>query len=164
MWGFCAPSELMCFPGGSAVKNLQCRRHGFDPWVRKIPWRKGMATHSRILAWRIPWTEEPGWLQSIGLQRVVQDWSDFAHIAQHSELLKAVRGWDWEGACLQGQTTSREDRYYTLLLQDPHEPVVLNTWLNMRSTQKVGREGRGSSLKIPLQRFLSWLFSCDTVV
>ena len=29
---------------------------------------KGMATHSRILAWRIPWTEEPGWPQSMGLQ------------------------------------------------------------------------------------------------
>ena len=32
-----------------------------------------MATHSRILAWKIPWTEEPGWLQSMGLQRVVYD-------------------------------------------------------------------------------------------
>ena len=31
---------------------------------------KGMATHSRIVAWRIPWTEEPGRLQSMGLQRV----------------------------------------------------------------------------------------------
>ena len=43
----------------------------FDPWVGKIPWRK--ATHSSILAWRIPWTEEPGGLQSIGSQRVRQD-------------------------------------------------------------------------------------------
>ena len=34
---------------------------------------KEMATHSSILAWKIPWTEEPGGLQSIGLQRVVQD-------------------------------------------------------------------------------------------
>ena len=34
------------------------------------PLEKGMATHSRILAWRIPWTEEPGRLQSMGLQRV----------------------------------------------------------------------------------------------
>jgi len=31
---------------------------------------KGMATHSSISAWRIPWTEEPGWLKSMGLQRV----------------------------------------------------------------------------------------------
>ena len=39
---------------------------------------KGMATHSSILAWRSPWTEEPGGLQSMGLQRVGHDWSDLA--------------------------------------------------------------------------------------
>ena len=37
------------------------------------PLEKGMAIHSSILAWRIPWTEEPGKLQSIGLQRVGHD-------------------------------------------------------------------------------------------
>ena len=37
-----------------------------------------MATHSSILAWRIPWTEEPGGLQSMGSQRVRHDWSDLA--------------------------------------------------------------------------------------
>ena len=40
---------------------------------------EGMATHSSILAWRIPWTEEPGGLQSTGSQRVGHDWSDVAH-------------------------------------------------------------------------------------
>ena len=39
---------------------------------------KGMATHSIILSWRIPWTEEPGGLQSMGLQRVGHDRSDLA--------------------------------------------------------------------------------------
>ena len=39
-----------------------------------------MATHSSILAWRIPWTEEPGGLQSTGLQRVGHDCSHLAHI------------------------------------------------------------------------------------
>ena len=37
------------------------------------PLEKGMATHSSILAWKIPWTEEPGGFQSMGLQRVRQD-------------------------------------------------------------------------------------------
>ena len=37
------------------------------------PLEKGMATHSSILAWEIPWTEEPGWLQSMELQRVGHD-------------------------------------------------------------------------------------------
>ena len=44
---------------------------GFDPWVGKILWRReGMAIHSSILAWKIPRTEEPDGLQSIGPQRV----------------------------------------------------------------------------------------------
>ena len=41
---------------------------------QKVPLEKGMATHSSILAWRIPWIEEPGRLQSMGLQRVGHDW------------------------------------------------------------------------------------------
>ena len=39
------------------------------------PLEKEMATHSSILAWRIPWTEEAGGLQSMGLQRVKHDWA-----------------------------------------------------------------------------------------
>ena len=39
---------------------------------------EGMATHSSILAWEIPWTEEPGWLQSMGSHRVVHNWRDSA--------------------------------------------------------------------------------------
>ena len=46
----------------------QCRRHVFDPWVKKIPLEEEMATRSSTLAWRIPWTKEPGGLQSIGSQ------------------------------------------------------------------------------------------------
>ena len=42
---------------------------------------ESMASHSSILAWRIPWTEEPGRLQSMGLQRVGHDWSDWAAVA-----------------------------------------------------------------------------------
>ena len=46
------------------VKNLPAnardKRCGFDPWVGKIPLEEGMATDSSTLAWRIPWTEEPG--------------------------------------------------------------------------------------------------------
>ena len=46
-------------------------------WVRfpgqEDPLEEGMATHSSLLAWRIPWTEEPGGLQSMGLQRVGHD-------------------------------------------------------------------------------------------
>ena len=40
-----------------------------------------MATHSSVLAWRIPWTKGPGWLQSVGSHRVRHDWSDLAAAA-----------------------------------------------------------------------------------
>ena len=40
---------------------------------REDPLEKGISTHSSVLAWKIPWTEEPGGLQSIGLQRVSHD-------------------------------------------------------------------------------------------
>ena len=42
----------------------------FEDWVGKTAWREGMATHTSILAWRIPWAEKPGGLQSMGLNRV----------------------------------------------------------------------------------------------
>ena len=52
---------------------LQCRRRrrrGYDPWIRKISWRREMPSHSSMLAWEIPWTEELDRLQSKGSQRV----------------------------------------------------------------------------------------------
>ena len=51
----------------------QCKRHGFDPLGREDPLEEGMATHSSILSCEIPWTEEPGGLQSMGSQRVGHD-------------------------------------------------------------------------------------------
>ena len=45
---------------------------------REDPLEEGMATHSSILAWKIPWTEKPGGLQSMGLQRVRHDWNNLA--------------------------------------------------------------------------------------
>ena len=61
------------FPGGAIGKEpaCQCKK---EMGVQSLGWKdtleEGMATHSSILAWRIPWTEEPDGLQSIGLQRV----------------------------------------------------------------------------------------------
>ena len=66
----------MGFPGGSGgmVKNLTAM---WETWVRSLgqedPLEKGMATHSSILAWKIPWTEDPGGLKSMWLQRLRQD-------------------------------------------------------------------------------------------
>ena len=52
---------------------LQCRRHRFDPWVRKIPWRRAWQPTPVSLPGEAPWTEEPGGLQSTGSQSVRHD-------------------------------------------------------------------------------------------
>ena len=78
LWIFC---ELFLLYWGRAslvaqtVKNLPAVQ---EIWVWSLGWndplKRGMATPSNILSWRIPWTEEPGGLQSMGLQRIGHSW------------------------------------------------------------------------------------------
>ena len=64
----------MCFPNISGVKNPLAMQEPQEKGVRSLGWEdplgKGMATHSSVLAWRIPKTKEPGGLQSMGSLRV----------------------------------------------------------------------------------------------
>ena len=67
------------------VKNLPAMQ---ETWVWlgwEDPLEKGTATHSSILAWRIPWTDEPGRLQSMGSQRVRHNWATFTHSLMSGE-------------------------------------------------------------------------------
>ena len=68
--------ENNCFPVAQMVKYLS------EMWEVQVqslgkddPLEKGMATHSSVLAWRIPWKEEPGGLQSTGLHKVGHGWA-----------------------------------------------------------------------------------------
>ena len=74
-WAFLVPQM---------VRNPPAMR---ETWVRSLGWEdlleKGMATHSSILAWRIPWTEEPGRLQSMGSQKSQTRLSDFHFHFRH---------------------------------------------------------------------------------
>ena len=78
---------------GQWVKNLPamqetCRRPRFNPWVRKIPWRRKRQPIPVFLPRKIPQTEEPGRLQSMGLQRVRHDWvTKHTHI-KNKQLIK----------------------------------------------------------------------------
>ena len=67
------------FPGGSAVKSSPAVQESQETQVRSLGWEdpleEEMATHLNILAWRIPWTEEPCGLQSMGSQRVGHKWA-----------------------------------------------------------------------------------------
>ena len=68
---------LMCHMASLVVQMVKNPPTMWKTWVRSLDWEdpleEGMATHSNILSWRIPWTEEPGGLQSMGSQRVRHD-------------------------------------------------------------------------------------------
>ena len=68
---------MYCIGASLAAQRLKRLPGIQETWVRSLDWEdpleKEMATHSSTLAWRIPWREEPGRLQSMGLQRVGHD-------------------------------------------------------------------------------------------
>ena len=72
---FTSNDNMMGFPCGSAGKESTCNVGdlGLIPGLGRSP-EKGKATHSSILAWRIPW------IKSMGSQRVRQDWANFTHL------------------------------------------------------------------------------------
>ena len=83
------------FPGAARGEEptCQCRRiseAGSIPGSGRSP-EEGMAIHSSILAWRIPWTEEPAGLQSMGSQRVGHDWSNLA--CMHAAIKNKCQCW-----------------------------------------------------------------------
>ena len=91
------------------VKNLPTM---WEAWVRSLGWEdpleEGVATHSSILAWRIPWTEGPHELQSMGSQRVGHDW-----VTKHSTWLFSG-SWSWSSNTL--ATWCEEPTEKTLML------------------------------------------------
>ena len=74
------------FLGGASGREPGCqfrrhKRHGFDHWVGKSPWRRAWQPTPVFLPGESPWIEEPGGLQSIGSKRVGHNWSDLAQLA-----------------------------------------------------------------------------------
>ena len=70
-------SKSVGFPNGSAVKNPPAMQEMKETWARPLgqedPLEEGMATHSSLPPWKVPWTADPGGLQSMGSQRVRHD-------------------------------------------------------------------------------------------
>ena len=91
------------------VKNLPAKQEKHIAWVQSLGWEdsleKEMATHSSILAWEIPWTEEPGSLQSTESQR-----SDKTS--------------NWVHACINNNVTNKS--YFSVSLYDPKLNIVLS--------------------------------------
>ena len=84
-------------------KNLPAMQKTQETGVQSLCWQdpleEGMATYSRILAWRIPGTEEPGGLQSVGSQRVSHDWSGWACAGEQQAFASRWKGQALELCC-----------------------------------------------------------------
>ena len=86
-------TDLLGFPGDSGGKESPATR---ETWIQSLGWEepleKEMATHSSILAWITPWTEEPGGLQSMRSQRVRHDTAQhsYRHISQATVSMSAL--------------------------------------------------------------------------
>ena len=87
----------MGFPSGSVVKNLPAVQETQETQVwslgREEPLEEKMATHSNILAWKIPWTEEPGRLQSMGSRELDTAERLNTHIDMYIWISKVI-GWN----------------------------------------------------------------------
>ena len=97
-----SPQYFWASPVAQTVKNLPVV---LETWVRSLGWEdpleEGMAAHSSIPAWRIPWTEEPGGLQSMGSPRVKHVWATEDRAAQpvYSRIIHI--GWEHFVSCPQ---------------------------------------------------------------
>ena len=89
---FYTPASLVA----QRLKNLPAMQ---ETQVQSLDWEdpleKGMAPHSSILAWRFPWTEEPGELQFMGLQWVSHDWETNIHLIHLEFAWRVVQGKNW---------------------------------------------------------------------
>ena len=114
---------------------------------QEYPLEKGMAIHSSILAWRIPWIEEPDGLQSVGSQRVVHNRSDWARkygtfkwVSQNSEpnCTNSER-WHYEGMLNQSRPGSRgrshlwlQSQQHSIRMKGLHEMYPQSCWFCSR--------------------------------
>ena len=104
------------------VKNLPAREEiQVQSLGREDPLEKGTNIHSNILAWRIPWTEEPGGLQSMGSQRVGHNWAtEYSTQQQPSPL-----AWHWKHFMIQSQFTLSVSFPIILPIWFPHKQAKL---------------------------------------
>ena len=154
-------------PGGSAVKNSPVVQEPQELWVRFLgqedPLEEGTATHSSILAWRIPWTEGPGGLQSMGSQS--QTW--LKRLRKHTQRANTSRTLSTHRHCLSDlhvlihialtANLQRCSSHYHSPFLDEGLRHRKPTWLNQGHT--AGKWGAGG--RAGIQILAVWVLSSD---
>ena len=126
------------FPGGSVVKNPPAV---WETWVGKIPWRRTWQPTPVFLPGKSPWTEEPGGLQSMGLQRVRHDWATKHRVFPGGSVVKnpPASAGDVEDPTFRKATKPMGHNYWP----PPLEPRSHNDW-SPRTLEPVFHSKRSS--------------------
>ena len=166
------------------AKNLSAVQ---EIWVQSLAWEdpleKGMATHFSILAWKIPWAEEPGRLQSMGLQRIRHNWvtnTFFQEIVVQSLCCVWFFAIPWNAACKASLSFTISQSLLKLmsiemmmpinhLILSPPSPPALNLsqhqdlfqWVcsSQSGGQSTGASALASVLPMNIQGWIDWLIS-----
>ena len=141
------------FPGSSVIKNLPAKTQ--ETWVQSLgqedPLEKGMATHYNILAWRIPWVEEPGGLQSTALQRVRHDWAT-THTHHRQGVVSRGFRVDLKIISLVKDERTRASLRIIILMSQ-----TMSTMLKSMSLQRLKtKDLQWSPLNVPINNPLFW--------
>ena len=111
-WSICNTPTVSPATASLVAQTVKCLPTMQETQVwslgQQVPLEREMATHSRILAWKIPWMEEPGRLQSMGSQRVGQNWATSLHFPslRHCTMARVFKntGREQEGLPSLGET------------------------------------------------------------
>ena len=134
-WMYMVAQTVKCLP---AVRETRVRSLGWED-----PLEKEMATHSSNLAWKIPWTEEPGGLQSMGSQRVGHDWATSLQICQQ---IWKTQQWpqDWKRSVFTSISKKGNAKdcsnYHTVFALISHASKVMLKILQVRLQQYMKHE------------------------
>ena len=121
------------FPGDASDKESACqylkhKRHGFDPWVRKILWRRKWQPTLVFLPGKSSWTEGPGGLYSIGSQRIRHNWSDLAR----THMIELLGNLGIFGCCFQSLLGGTRVAFNLLLItSQPWDKTLLSIFYLM---------------------------------
>ena len=148
------------------VKNLPAiQETGVRSLVQEDPLEKGMSTHSSILAWRIPWTEEPGRLQSIGPQRIGHDWvtnihthTSWRYFVYFISFSPFITLWDRYSPYLKMWEIEFQDHAVSGRRESQNAWGSLQSWCSFLSAPDVSSASRYPSICMLLGQALSFPF------
>ena len=122
------------FPGGSDGKAPTMWETRVWSLGREDPLEKEMATHSSILAWKIPWTEELGWVLSMRSQRVRHDWTTSLSLSKmFKTILILSKYWIFFSICVFNHKRSDDDflSYHFVVAADLLRSIIVGSSLSL---------------------------------